>query len=177
LPALAVVLFTVNFILLVRWRRGGRARPLLIGLVLSVVLLGVQGVVVTRREHAARVLRPIEHDLTAAQTTRLAAALADDFRAGRMDKEHFLALVARYCDRVRIRSLHRSQLTVRDSQPERFVVEAAYQADLRSDFLSGWIRSRWELTFTHTPDAWRIAVIRPLYVDGFDNPDWDSFNR
>jgi hypothetical protein len=170
-PALAAALFTADFILLVIWRRSARAKPLLIGLGLSVVLLTVQGLVVTRREHAARLLRTIERDLVAAKTTGLAAALANDFRSGQMDKEQFLALVARQCERVRISTLHRSQLEIRQSQPERFVAEAAYLADLRSDLVNGWIRSRWELTFADAPDGWCIVSIRAMYIDGIDNPD------
>ena len=47
LPALGALLFTVNFFLLVYWRRSGRVRPLLIGLGAAIVLLIVQAAVVT----------------------------------------------------------------------------------------------------------------------------------
>ena len=88
--ALAAALFTANFTLLVMWRRTGRGRPLLAGLAVSILLLAIQGFVVTRREHAGRLLRTIERDLLTAQTTGLSAALADDFRTARMDKGSFL---------------------------------------------------------------------------------------
>lgn len=177
LPALAASLFTANFILLVIWRRGGRVRPLLIGLAVSVVLITVQGLVVTRREHAAALLKGIERDLMSAQTGRLAAALADDFQTGNLDKGQFVALVARRYETLRVCSLHCSQLEVRDCQPDQFIVETAYQADVRGDLGGGWIRSRWELTLSRAPDGWRIAAVRPLYIDGFDHPDWRALDH
>ncbi|HOO18292.1 MAG TPA: hypothetical protein PLU99_14450 [Phycisphaerae bacterium] len=169
--ALAAALFTANFALLVMWRRTGRGRPLLAGLAVSILLLAIQGFVVTRREHAGRLLRTIERDLLTAQTTGLSAALADDFRTARMDKGQFLDFVARQYGRIRVSSLHCSQLEVRDSQPDQFTVEAAYQADLRGDFMGGWVRSRWELTFKRTADGWRIAFLRPIHIDGVGQPD------
>ncbi|NLG43761.1 MAG: hypothetical protein GX547_10975 [Phycisphaerae bacterium] len=169
--ALAAALFTANFALLVMWRRTGRGRPLLAGLAVSIILLAVQGFVVTHREHAAHLLRTIERDLLTAQTSGLSAALADDFQMGRMDKGQFLDFVARQYGRIRISSLYCSQLEVRDSQPDQFTVEAAYQADLRGDFMGGWVRSRWELTFKRTADGWRIAFLRPIHIDGIQHPD------
>jgi hypothetical protein len=177
LPALAAVLFTIDFVLLVIWRRSGRAKPLLVGLGLSITLLAMQGLVVTQREHAARLLKVIERDILAAQTVNLAAALSDDFRAGRMDKEQFLALVGRQYNRVQVKDIYRSQLEVRQSQADRFVVEAAYQADVRTEQLGGWMPSRWELTFSRTAEGWRISAIRPLHLVGFSNPDWDVLDR
>src|SRR5262245_16644152 len=85
--ALSALIGLSLFFLLVHWRRTSRPRPLLIGLAISVVLFVTQELVVTRREHAERVLAPVLRDLTANRTDALAAALAPTFRADEMNRD------------------------------------------------------------------------------------------
>ena len=79
--ALGSVLGLVLFALLVHWRRSGQVRPLLLGLGVAAALLLVQVLVVTRREHAGRILAAIERDIVAARTAALEAALRQTSRA------------------------------------------------------------------------------------------------
>lgn len=177
LLALAIVLFIIDFCLLVYWRRRGRARPLLIGLTLSVVLLIVQALVVTRTEQAQRVLAGIEDDILHAHTEHLAAALAPDFTAGRMDAREFVAFVQRQYDHVRVRALNANQWQIRDDGPGRFVASVAYQGDIVLNEYAGMIRTRWDITFIRTDAGWRILAIEPTYIDGLEPPYWTHFDR
>ncbi len=175
--ALAAVLGVVLFVLLVHWRRTGRSRPLLIGLAVAVLLLVMQALVVTRREHAARLLTPIERDVLASQTTALDAALTPDFTAGDLERAEFLAYARRQFQALRVRWLDRWSLQVNESAADRFVATATYLADIAGDAYSGSIQSRWAITFVRTPAGWRIAHIRPLHIAGLDAPRWSDLDR
>jgi hypothetical protein len=177
LPALAALLFTANFILLVYWRRTGRPRPLLVGLAASAALLAVQTVVVTRREHALRILAGIQQDVMTTRTTNLADALAPNFQAGHMDRNEFLDFVTRCYDRVDVAAVRRVSLTFLDSQPEHFTIKVAYMADVRASFGGGWWRSTWEIAFQQTPQGWRINGITPIHIDGIPNVTWQRLGR
>lgn len=177
LLALAAMLFTANFVLLVYWRRSGRAVPLLIGVGLAVILLAVQTLVVTRREHAARVLEDIANDVVAARTDALAAALAPEFRAGEMTSGDFVDYVERQYEKVRVHAVQCSSLSIRNSEDDRFVAAAAYQGDIAAGDYRGWIRTRWEITFARTPAGWQIVQIRPTFIDGIPNPDWNAIDN
>lgn len=176
LAALGAVLGLVLFVLLVYWRRSGRRRPLLVGLAAAAVLLTVQGLVVTQREHAGRILVPIEKDLLASRTGALAAALAPDFDAAGMDRDAFVQYVSRQLQRLKIRWLDRWALFLVESDAERFVVSATYSADVAGGNFTGNVRSVWSLTFVRRSDGWKIANIRPLHVGSVDDPTWFTFD-
>lgn len=172
--ALAAVLGVALFVLLVHWRRSRRGRPLLIGLGLAVVLLVLQALVVTQREHASRILAQIEADIVRAQTDALAESLAPDFDADGRDRDAFLARVRQWMQRVDVRWLDRLHLRIEQRAADRFVVSASYRAEVMFDQIGGASRSRWALTFTRTADGWKIVDIQPLFIEGISNPSWGS---
>jgi hypothetical protein len=161
LPALAAVLFTVNFVLLVYWRRRERARPLLIGLAVAAILLTVQALVETRREAALRILSGIEHDALAGQTVALAGALAPGFDA-----------VSQVFAHVHVYALHRGAVHVRDSGPDQFVVSVVYLGDVEAHAFRGPVSTRWDITFVRGEQDWQISAIRPRFVEGLHDPSW-----
>lgn len=175
--ALAAVLGVALFVLLVYWRRGGSARPLLVGLAVAIALLVMQRLVVTQREQAGRILKSIEMDITASRTAALAAALAPDFDADGLDRDEFLALVHRQLEHVKVRWVDRWRLEVRESEAERFVVEAVYMADITAEIYSGAASGSWSVTFVRTPTGWKIACVQPLRIEGMSNPTWQDVDR
>ncbi len=176
LAALGAVLGVVLFALLVHWRRSGRPRALLIGLAVAVVLFIVQALVVTQREHAARILTAIENDLVASRSDALAAALSPDF-AWDHPRGDFISYVERQLTRVDIRWVERFRLRVSESQPDRFTVLASYRADIATPGYAGSLPSTWSLTFVRTPDGWKIIQIKPVRILGYDNPTWLGLER
>lgn len=175
--ALGAALFTVDFVLLVIWRRTGRRRPLLIGLALTAALLLLQTAVVTRREQAVRILKHIERDLIAARTTTLAQCLSPDFQAGNMNATAFVDFVARHYEWLRIRSLNRGRVVVQESQPGSFIIQVPYRADIVAEQYAGLVRTRWRITITKTDRGWRIRQIEPTYIEGLAGPDWEQLDR
>ncbi|MFH1746125.1 MAG: hypothetical protein ABIG44_03665 [Planctomycetota bacterium] len=177
LPILGGLLFTLNFMLLVYWRRSGRGRPLLAGLALTVLLLAIQALVVTHREHARRILAGIERDITAARTENLAAALAPNFDADGFGPEEFLELITRQYERVTVHAVKGSQFHVERSDAQHFVLTVAYRGEVTVNEYSGQIRTRWEITFVRTDSGWRIDGIQPRHIDGLANPSWRMIAR
>jgi hypothetical protein len=175
--ALSAVLGVALFVLLVHWRRTGRGRSLLVGLGAAVVLLAVQALVVTQREHADHILRPIEKDLVASHTDALDAALAPDFESGNLDHDDFVTFVRRQFQRVKVRWLDRWALQVEEATADRFVVSASYTADVTGEGYVGTVQSTWSLTFVYTATGWKIGHIRPLHIAGLDNPAWENIDR
>lgn len=176
LPALGAALFVINFVLLAYWRRSERVLPLLVGLALAMVLLGVQTLVITRQEHAIRMLAAIERDVVAARTDSLAATLAPDFKTGKMGPDEFLEYVERQYERVRVHSTNRGRLEIIESLPDRFMVEVAYTPDVTVGGYEGRLPTRWRFTFVRTETGWRIASLRPIHVARLSNPGWDELN-
>jgi hypothetical protein len=160
---LAVLLF----VLLAHWRRRLQPRPLLIGLALSVVLLVVQALVVTRREHADRIMARIEADVLASQTDAIAAALSTEFLVAEpeMDREKFVRLVERYMQRVDVRTLTRRALDIEASETDRFQLYVSYLADISAPNLNSLVLSRWRISFAKEDDGWRILSIEPTQLD------------
>jgi hypothetical protein len=177
LPALGAAVGLPLFVLLVYWRRGGRGLPLLIGLAVAAVLIAVQSLVVTRREHAGRILKAIESDLAESRTSALAAALAPDFYSDGLDHDGFLAYVRRQLQRVSVKWVERRGLQVQQTWPDRFAVAASYTADLVVDGYAGTVPSHWSITFARTPEGWKITHIRPLNVGGDGTVSWESIGR
>jgi len=172
---LSLVLGLALFLLLVYWRRSGRGRPLLIGLAVAVVLLAIQALVITKREHADRTLSAIEREIVESRTTSLAEALSPDFHtAGAngldLDRAEFLAFVDRRLEVIDVRWLDRVTMRIEQSEADRFVVAAAYRAEVtmprgRSSHLTGWA-----FTFVRTPEGWKIGDIVLRHIDGVRSP-------
>jgi hypothetical protein len=174
---LGAVLFVVDFALLVYWRRSGKVQPLLIALGVTVVLLVLQVLVVTRREYALRIMAGIEHDVVTAHTDALAESLAPGFRAGNMDRDEFVAFVRRQYDKVRVREVNCSSFRVRRSEADEFVVAADYQGEITVTEYAGLIRTRWEITFVRVEGGWQISAIEPVYIDGVAESGWIGIDR
>ncbi|MBN2445695.1 MAG: hypothetical protein JXO22_03160 [Phycisphaerae bacterium] len=168
--ALAIVLVVINFFLLVHWRRSGRPRALLIGLAMAVILMVVQGAVVTKREHAKRILRGIEQDVLAMQTTNLARALPPDFNVAGYDREGFLNMVRGRYDVVRVLGLRRWAFNVVKDEPDAITVSVQYTSEVRAGGFTGTAISTWRVRFEHRGDDWFIVAVTP--VQPFH--DWPS---
>ena len=173
LPVLAAILFTANFVLLAYWRRSGRVKPLLVGLTVAVFLLIVQALVVTRREHAMQILAGIEKDVVASRTEALAEALAPNFRAHGMGRADFLAYVEQQYEHRSVRSVKCTSLRMVRSEPDTFVVAAAYQVDLRDSEYGGVFPTGWEIVFVRTAAGWQISGVRPTYIANIREPGWE----
>ncbi len=163
--ALAIPLFLLNFALLVRWRRGGRPRPLLVALAVSVLLLAVQALVVTRHEVARGILAPIERDVLAGRSDALPAALAPDFYADGMNAGEFVEFAAAGLRRVRVNRLWRTRLEVVSGAGDAFIAEAVYLADTDVGVYSGGLKTEWEITFVRRGGEWLIGGIRAVAVN------------
>jgi hypothetical protein len=175
--ALGVILALVNFFLLVYWRRSGQPRALLIGLAASLILLVVQSLVVTKREHAAAILQKIEADLLAARVEALDRALSTGFQAGSRDHDGFVEFARRQLKLVKIHWLRRSSPQVEQSQEDRFVVSVGYLADVTVEGFVGTVRSRWRITFAREGDQWRIETIDPPQIEQHQYRDWRQVGR
>jgi hypothetical protein len=159
--ALSLLMGVACFFLLVHWRRGGRPLPLLVGLAVWVVLFGVQMLVTTPREQARHILQAIEQDVLNASVDSLRAALAPDFRAGGYDAAGFVDMVRGRYEVITVIWLRRTSMVVAEMTDDRMVIEAAYLADVRSEY-TGTFSSRWRITFARYPEGWQIRRIRPL---------------
>jgi hypothetical protein len=178
LPALGAALGVALFVLLVLWRRGGSSRPLLIGLAVAAILLLVQTVVVTQREHAIRVLDVIERDVLEARTAGIVAQLAPSFEWQPLrPDESFAAFAERQFDRVRIQWIDRWLVRVVASQADRFTARVSYTAGVATGGYSGPLQSAWDFTFVRTADGWKIQRIEPRELAGRANPEWSAIQR
>ncbi len=180
--ALGTLLGLTLFVLLVRWRRGGSPRPLVVALAVSVVLLVTQALVVTHRERAAHVLDAIAADIVRARTGALAAALDEQFDAGRhrgepLTRARFVEDVQALLRRISVVWVQRTDLDITGRQPGRFVAEAQYLAEINYDQLSGTFRSRWAVTFARTAHGWQIVQIEPMFIDGVPVASWERIAR
>lgn len=177
-PALLVLVTLALFALLIYWRRTGRGRPLWVGLALAGGLVVIQELVVTRREHAGRMLHAIEQDLLASRTTALEAALADDFDAGEdLDRAAFLAYVRAHLEVIHIRWLDRLRLRVVASAGGEFAVLVSYHADVTGFLATGAVISEWRLHFAWREPRWRITHIRPVSFAGETRVSWRGLDR
>jgi len=180
--ALGIALVTVLFILLVLWRRGGQPKPLLVGLIASIVLLSVQALVTTKREHAGRALDAIEADLAESRADALAEALADTFNAGQLgarplDRDRFIRFVQKQLARIEIRWVDRRRLRIDSAGPDQFVVTAQYLAQITSADFAHALTSGWQITFGRTPDGWKITRIDCVHIGGAPDQSWGDINR
>ncbi len=167
------VLALINFFLLVHWRRGGRPQPLLLGLLTSLVLLSVEFLIVTPREHAADVLRRIERSLLDADAQAFGTQLADTFEANGLTKDAFVAFLESRLEVVKVTSLRRNgSIEVISASDARIVVRAGYYAYVVSNVYTGpWV-GQWRLGFTREADEWRLAEAQP---DGVTT--WGQISR
>lgn len=176
LTGLAIALAVVLFVLLVWWRRTGRPRPLLIGLAVAVVLLSLQQAVTTQREHATRLMTRVERAIIEARARDLAPLLAPDFRAGERGREEFVAYVADWMQRVKVRWLHRENPHIEESTGDAFTLVVGYLGDVQSDY-GGTIQSRWRIRFARTAAGWQIVGIEPISIAGTDATTWSGIGR
>lgn len=172
----------VLFFLLVLWRRGGSARPLLIGAAAAAALMTVQFAVVTHRERAAAILDAIARDFEKGRSATLRTALASDFSAGKLHGEpltrgRFVEYVEELLKRTDVVWTQRVDLEITSSASDAFAIEAGYLAEIATSDARGAFRSRWALTFTRTPDGWRISSIEPVSVEGLNTPSWERIAR
>ncbi len=175
--ALGTALGLIVFALLVHWRRGHSARPLLIGLAISAALITVQAAVTTDRERAGVILKAIETDLLGSRVDALKAALSTNFHAEGMNADDLLDRTRRALQRIRIARVWRTDLRVVASTAEGFVAEAAYIADLRSESRGGGtLRSRWRIEFAREPGAVRIRAVIPTHLHGAEVRGWSDLN-
>jgi hypothetical protein len=177
--ALGGTLAVLLFVLLVHWRRSGHGRPLLVGLGIAAILVLVQALVVTQREHADRILRRIEKDLVRGGISALAAALAPDFvtddpQRSALRRAAFLDLAREWLRRVRVHWLERTDLRIESTGRDRFVVSAAYVTEIGAEQFGGVFRSRWSLTFVRTPAGWQILHLHPEQVENWHAPPWPA---
>ncbi len=176
--ALGVLLGTALFVLLVYWRRTGRPRPLVVGLVLSVALFVAQGLIETRREAGLRQLGIIEEAVLRGDARPVADTLAPTFAAGGRDRAAFVDYMNRWLGRLRVRTLDRTwpPPRVEESDGERFVLSVSYLADLAGEY-AGTLPSGWRLTFVRTPDGWRLAGVEATYIAGLRDVSWSAIDR
>ena len=172
---LAVILF----VLLVHWRRTLKPRPLLIGLAIAALLLIVQAAVVTRWEHADRIMKQIEAAVLASQPEPIAMTLSSRFRIADMDwdDEEFLDRVRRYMQAVDVRTLRRRALEIEKNETDRFQTYVSYLADVGTRQVNGLVLSRWRIVFVEEDRAWRIISIEPTQLDRTTVSGWQGLPR
>jgi hypothetical protein len=174
--ALGTCLGLMLFGLLVYWRRTLKPRPLLVGLAVTIVLLLVQKVVVTQREHAGLILDAIQSDLLASRSDAIERSLHDPFTAGRMDREDFLRLVREKLRTVRIITLARSALVVTKREPAAFEVKAAFASRVNvGEFGRYPIPTSWMLRFERQGERWTIRQIEPISLGGRGGVSWTTY--
>lgn len=170
--ALAAPLALLLFAMLVYWRRGGSPRPLLTGLAVAAILFVVQALVVTRREHAGRMLREIEAGLLASSVQPLERSLAPGFTAGEMDAHEFIDFARRTLQRVQVTRLIQIALNVTDAQRDEFEVVTRYLSDQRGGNLPGVLDSTWRLRFRWAGDAYQLESVEPVALQGVKVSGW-----
>jgi len=177
--ALVGCLVVVLFVLLVYWRRTLRPRPLLIGLAAAVVLLVVQALVVTRKEHADRIMQRIEADIIASRVDDLRAALSARFHIAEMDwdRSEFIDVVEGYMSWIDVISLTRRRLAVEGGEGDRFHIYISYLADVSTNDFRYSGLSRWLIEFVHEEGGWKIVEIQPTEMDRRSIGGWGSLPR
>lgn len=179
LPALAVLVATAWFVLLVYWRRTGRVRPLLIGMGVGLLLFVLQAAVTTRRETAAQVLTQLEDAVVRSNLPALEALLAPNFAtdAGNgpvLNRAAFLAWVHARMEQIDIVWVNRGPIELVDTAPHDFSVRVSYAAEARMRReSSGTFPSRWFFVFVRGPgDNWLIQQVRAESVAMVRAPHW-----
>ena len=178
-PALGGCLAVVLFVLLVHWRQTLKPRAFLSGLAVAAVLLLVQALVVTYREHADRIMEAIERDVVASQPDDLGPFLSESFYIEETgwDKAQFLDRVREYMARVDVRTLTRRKLEVEESGAERFQIYISYLADVSMRDFDRPVLSRWRIVFVRERDEWRIRTIVPVSIDQTPTRGWKGIPR
>lgn len=179
LPALVALVGTAWFVLLVYWRRTGRAQPLLVGLGVGVALLALQAAITTRRETAAQVLGQLEDAVVHANMPAFEALLAPDFNTGTangpaLDRAAFLTWVHARMDQIDVVWINRGAIELADTAPDHFSVHVSYTAEARlGRESSGTFPSRWLFVFERRPgDTWAIQQLQAESVALVKTPRW-----
>jgi len=151
----------------VYWRSTLRVRPFLIGCGVAVVLLIVQAAVVTKREHADRIMKRIETAVLESKPHGVGAELSDRFHAEPppMDQARFVELVRTYMQTVDVRTLYRSDMELMEVESGSFSLEVSYMGEVNARDFSGTVLSRWKLRCEREPEGWRIVNIIPIMLN------------
>ena len=174
--ALGICLGLMLFGLLVHWRRTLKPRPLLVGMAAALMLLIVQKMVVTQREHAGLILDAIQTDLLASRSEALERSLHDPFRAGGMDRDEFLQLVRDKLRTVKIYTLSRSELAITKRETDAFDVEAAFVSRVNvGEFGQYPLPTRWMMRFKRDGQRWKIEQIEPISMGGRVAVRWETY--
>ncbi|MCG3129019.1 MAG: hypothetical protein CHACPFDD_03915 [Phycisphaerae bacterium] len=165
--ALAIPALLIGYALLVRWRRGRSARPLLACVGVSAALLVTQALVVTDREAACSTLDGIGQDLRLSRVDALRAALSDRFLADDMTAEGFVERARQALQQIRITELSRWNLEVEESSASGFTVRATYFSRLvPRDGLEHPTKTHWRIWFVRSAAGPKIARVLPLELNG-----------
>jgi hypothetical protein len=169
------VSFVVLFFLLVHWRRGHSPRPLLIGLAVTFALLLLSALVVTRREHAGRVLAAIEGELLRRQVAALRTSLSPEFRAGPWGAAEFVSRAEQWLEVVQPIWLQRTEFRVLDGgDAERFDLSVGYLAQARHEGFQQLVRAQWRMHFVRSHGRWQLSGIDPPRIENVQYDDWSD---
>lgn len=171
--ALSAACFVILFVLLVYWRRTGKPRPLLVGLVLAVVAFAAQAFVETRRELADRLLEPVERQAVQGQTQALQALVAPQFAAGELDATEFVALARQRLSDHPLTNIQRLGSHIVESGPDSFVVRNSYYVTGRFGQIgAGSFQCTIRFDFLRTQNQWKIVAIEPPKIQGVQFDSW-----
>lgn len=175
--ALLIPCALVLFFLLVRWRQGRSARPLLIGLAVTGALWLMQSLVVTHREAGSAVLREIETELLGGRLGALDRSVALDFQSQGLDRDEFLDFAHAQLNRVTIHWLQRLSTRVEWSQENRFALSVRYLSDVTRDDFRSSFRTGWRIIFDRRDGGWKIVNIEPVEIPGVNSNQWRNIGR
>lgn len=163
--ALASAAAFILFWLLVHWRRSHNPRPLLIALLVALVLLGVQSLVVTRREAAAALLDRVEAAIVRGRADELSPLLSADFHYGPLSRPEFIEFVRVWMERVQVQATGRGTIGAPQDAGERFSVEVPYLSRVSMREWAGqMLPTRWRIVFVDESGVLRITDITPLEI-------------
>lgn len=163
---LCAVLVVVELILFAVWTRRRTAlagRAAWIGLVAAIVLPITSHLVVTQRERIERLCRSAAQMIDIGDVASLGGLLADDFEVAGLDKEAFLARVAKTLTRYRVDhpSLRRIKVTLMEAGRADAVFDAV--CSIRSTETNfDRLFSRWRITLVWYDSNWRIVTVEAL---------------
>lgn len=174
--ALALLAGFVNFWLLVHWRRSGRPRPLVAGLLITLAMFVVQAWVETPREAARRIISELERAVEHRQIEPFERHLADSFVAGSLDRAAFLQMVRAVLPELDVFMLLRQRLDVVPAADGQVVATAFYVGNARYRDEGGAFRAWFDFRFDRVGGRWQIVAIDRFAVN--DQPGrWERLSR
>jgi len=166
---LALLLFFVLLICLILWRRrrtdGGR-RALLVALSVSIILMILQGLITTDREHMRRIIDQLAHAVTQEDMAVISAHIDPAYALDGRDRDQVLSCIDASLRRADVDAPYLYNVTVTtDHDRGQASLTAISHVILDGDSL-GQIVSAWQLEFVKRPDGWRVTGIDPVKVQG-----------